>query len=230
PAGPPEVRAVGTALNRLAGRIDELLTAERETAADLAHRLRTPMTALRLDADGLPPGPARDRLVDDVDALDRTVDAVIAEARRSQREGLGTGCDAVAVVADRIAFWTPLAEDEDRSVTVALPAGPLPVRLAADDLAAAVDALLGNVVTHTPVGTAFSVRVGPRAGGGAVVTVADEGPGLSPEVLDRGVSGAGSSGLGLDIARRTAETSGGRLRLVPGPGTAVELDLGAPAG
>lgn len=229
PAGPPEVRAVGTALNRLAGRIDELLTAERETAADLAHRLRTPMTALRLDTDALPPGPARDRLVDDVDALDRTVDAVIAEARRSQREGLVAGCDAVAVVADRIAFWTPLAEDEDRSVTVSLPAGPLPVRLAADDLAAAVDALLGNVVAHTGVGTAFAVLVEARTGGGAVVTVADEGPGLTTAVLDRGVSGAGSSGLGLDIARRTAEASGGGLRLVHAPGTTVVLELGPPA-
>ena len=53
PAGPAEVREVASAVNRLAGRIDELLAAERESAADLAHRLRTPLTALRLDVEGL---------------------------------------------------------------------------------------------------------------------------------------------------------------------------------
>ncbi|MFL6093913.1 MAG: HAMP domain-containing protein [Blastococcus sp.] len=63
PGGPPEVREVGTAVNRRAGRIGELLTAERESAADLAHRLRTPLTALRLDAESLPPAD-RDRLLD----------------------------------------------------------------------------------------------------------------------------------------------------------------------
>ncbi len=165
PAGPGDIRAVGTAVNRLAGRIGELLTAERENAADLAHRLRTPLTALRLDVDALPDGPARDRLVDDVDELSRTVDAVISDARRPVREGLQAQCDAVAVVADRVAFWSVLAEDEDRAVDVDLAPGPLPVRLPATDLAAAVDALLGNVFAHTPPGTPFSVAVAPRPAG-----------------------------------------------------------------
>ncbi len=58
PAGPAEVREVGTAVNQLAGRIGELLAAEREGAADLAHRLRTPLTALRLDVEGAPAAPS----------------------------------------------------------------------------------------------------------------------------------------------------------------------------
>ena len=47
--GPPEVRHVGGALNRLASRITDLLRHERETVADLSHRLRTPLPALRID-------------------------------------------------------------------------------------------------------------------------------------------------------------------------------------
>ena len=86
-----------TAVNRLAGRIGELLAAERESAADLAHRLRTPLTALRLDVEALPPAD-RERLLDDVDAVSRGIDEVISEARRPVREGLGAGCDATAVV------------------------------------------------------------------------------------------------------------------------------------
>jgi signal transduction histidine kinase len=230
PAGPPEVREVGTAVNRLAERIGELLTAEREAAADLAHRLRTPLTALRLDAEALP-APERDRVLADVDALSQGVDEVISEARRAVREGLGAGCDAVSVVGDRVAFWSVLAEEEQRAVTVDLAEGPLPVRLAPADLGAAVDALLGNVFTHTPEGTAFAVTVSGRADGGATVRVADRGPGLAAGAgaVQRGHSGGGSTGLGLDIARRTAKAAGGGLRVESSPGgTEVFLELGPP--
>jgi signal transduction histidine kinase len=231
PAGPPEVRDVGLAVNRLAARIGELLTAERETAADLAHRLRTPLTALRLDVESLLPED-RERLMDDVDALNRSIDEVIAEARRPVREGLGAGSDATAVVADRVRFWSVLAEEEQRAVVVELPEGALPVRVAATDLAAAVDALLGNVFAHTPEGTGFRVAVRPW-NGGAEVLVTDDGPGLvdAATALERGRSGGGSTGLGLDIARRTAEASGGTVRLTSSSaGTTVALELGrAPA-
>jgi signal transduction histidine kinase len=228
PAGPPEVREVGLAVNRLAGRIGELLTAEREAAADLAHRLRTPLTALRLDVESLPPGD-RERVGDDVDALSRSIDEVITEARRPVREGLGAGSDAAAVVAERVRFWSVLAEEEERAVSVELPEAPLPVRVAAADLAAAVDALLGNVFAHTPEGTALRVAVRPAGNGGAEVVIADEGPGLPDPAtaLERGRSGGGSTGLGLDIARRTAEASGGTVRLTSSPaGTTVALELG----
>ncbi|MCW2701235.1 MAG: Phytochrome 1 [Blastococcus sp.] len=228
PAGPPEVREVGEAVNRLAGRIGELLTAEREGAADLAHRLRTPLTALRLDVESLPAAD-RDRLADDVDALSRSIDEVISEARRTVREGVGAGSDATAVVGDRARFWSVLAEDEHRRLDVDLPDGPLPVRVAEGDLAAAVDALLGNVFAHTPDGTAFGVAVRPRPGGGAEVTVSDAGPGMRSSAVERGRSGGGSTGLGLDIARRTAEASGGALQLASSPeGTRITLELGPP--
>ncbi|HEU5108455.1 MAG TPA: HAMP domain-containing protein, partial [Micromonosporaceae bacterium] len=59
PAGPREVRDVALALNHLADRILELLQQERETVADLSHRLRTPLTALRLEAETLPQEQAR---------------------------------------------------------------------------------------------------------------------------------------------------------------------------
>jgi signal transduction histidine kinase len=228
PDGPAEVREVGTAVNQLAGRIGELLAAERESAADLAHRLRTPLTALRLDVEALPPA-ERERLLDDVDALGRGIDEVISEARRTVREGVGAGCDAVEVVAGRAEFWSVLAVDEGRALRVEHHDGPLPVRVPPADLAAAVDALLGNVFAHTPPGTGIQVGVRPRAGGGADVTVADTGPGFDEAAVERGTSGGGSTGLGLDIARRTAESSGGALRLASRPrGTTVTLELGPP--
>ncbi|WP_432988155.1 HAMP domain-containing protein [Dactylosporangium sp. CA-233914] len=216
--GPPEVRAVAAALNRLAARIRDLLRQEREAAADLSHRMRTPMTALRLDAEGLADPAEAARMLGHVDALDRALTAVIEDARRERG---APACDAAAVVAERVAFWAVLAEDQGRAARDELEAGPLPVPVAAADLAAAVDALLGNVFAQTEEGIGFAVTLRAEPGR-TLLVVADEGPGFDPAAGARGVSGGGSTGLGLDIARRTAESTGGRLTVA---GSRVTLEL-----
>lgn len=226
--GPREVAEVGTALNRLAGRIDELVSEERETIADLSHRLRTPLTALRLEAESLSSPADAERLGERVSVLERTLTNVIRAARRQQREGLAPAADATAVVLDRVDFWEALAEDQDRVLTRDLPSGQIMVRCAPEDLAAAVDALLENVFAHTPEGTALSVRLGAGAEGAAVLQVQDAGPGFSGDAAARGRSDRGSSGLGLDIARHTAEASGGTMAIGAGPdgGARITLTLG----
>jgi signal transduction histidine kinase len=232
PSGPAELREVGTALNQLAGRIGELLVAEREAVADLSHRLRTPVAVLRLDAEGLADPQERGRLSDDVDELERQVDDLIREARRPVREGLAAQCDAIEVARDRVAFWAALAEEQDRVVELELPEAAVLVRASAADLGAALDALLGNVFAHTPEGVGFAVRASRRPEGGCVVVVEDAGQGMpSDGSAARGVSGAGSTGLGLDIARRTAEASGGGLSVAASGlgGAQVTVLLGAPA-
>ena len=146
--------------------------------ADVSHRLRTPMTALRIDAESLHDHVERAQMLVDVDALEGTVDEVIVAARRPARIGLVT-CDAVAVVAERTAFWRPLAEDTDRAMTVELADGELPVRVTSDDLKNCMDVLLENVFSHTPDGVALAVRLSRRAAGGAWLVVSDDGPGFA---------------------------------------------------
>lgn len=214
--GPREVAEVGAALNVLADRIDEVIATERESVADLSHRLRTPLTALRLDVDALRDPAESGRLSGHVTSLERSLTAVINAARRPTREGRIPGCDATAVVRSRVDFWAPLVVDQARRTDLDI-AEDLPrVRLSADDLATAVDALIENVIAHTDEGTAFAVSVRSETADDrpmVVVSVADEGPGLAPGVGVRGRSDRGSTGLGLDIARRAAEASGGHLRL-----------------
>jgi signal transduction histidine kinase len=228
--GPPEIRQVSNGLNRLAARIGELLAHERETLADLSHRLRTPLTALRIDAESFSgDDEVRARVISDVDTLTRTVNEIIAEARRPAAAGSAAICDACAIVRGRAEYWVALAEDQERQMSVDIPSFSLRVRVAEQDLAACVDILLENVFAHTAEGTAFSVRVSPRAAGGAWVVVSDSGPGFShPDPAQRGLSSAGSTGLGLDIARRIAEGSGGTLTLGRSPqgGGAVTVGLG----
>jgi signal transduction histidine kinase len=222
PEGPPEVKQVAVAFNRLGDRVGELLEAERELVADLSHRLRTPLTVLRLDAEGLANPEESRRLADGVEELERAVTSVIRQARRPVETDLTPipETDASQAAADRLAFWAPLAEDQERPfelVTVEDAHGRPPfattVAVSADELEAALDALLGNVFAHTPEGTAFRMEVRALSDGGISLAVEDSGPGLSPDFVERGVSGGGGTGLGLDIARRTAEAAGGVFRI-----------------
>jgi signal transduction histidine kinase len=227
--GPPEIVEAGAALNLLADRIDELLVAERERVADLSHRLRTPLTALRLGAEGQ----GIESLVADVDRLEAEVTDLIRAARRPLHDGVQVRCDLAAVVEERAAFWGALADDDGRTWSCTIsPPGPHPVGLSADDAAAAVDVLLGNVFTHTPEGTGYAVTV-RRVGDREQVVVADGGAGLPGGRLpERGVSGAGSTGLGLDIAASAARAAGGELRLevsaLGGAGLVIDVPAGAP--
>ena len=235
--GPAEVREVGLALDTLAQRIRVLLVEERETVADISHRLRTPLTALRLDAEQLADPDDAARIGSSVDALERGLTQVIQEARARADEGSATAtCDAAEVVRERVDFWQVLAEDTARSVSTSLAPGPLRVKVGAADLAACVDAVLGNVFAHTPDGTDFAVELARRPDGDVCLAIGDAGPGLAPTLATlaegrprRGDSGGGSTGLGLDIARRTAATSGGSLVVKTSPmgGTEVVLVLGA---
>jgi signal transduction histidine kinase len=225
--GPPEVRAVAAGLNHLAGRIHDLLRQERESVADLSHQLRTPLTALRLEVDATPGAEA---IAGHVAILEDAVTRVIEQARQAGRPEVSV-CDAVEVVGARCDFWSALAEDQSRPLRIDLPRRRPPVGVAEADLRTSLDALLGNVFAHTPEGTGFSVTVTGRPGGGAQLVVEDLGPGFARlDAVRRGASGAGSSGLGLDIARRTAQSSGGDLSLGTNAagGARVVVDFGPP--
>ncbi|MDQ8707370.1 HAMP domain-containing sensor histidine kinase [Streptomyces sp. LHD-70] len=219
--GPTELKQAAVAFNSMADQVVQLLANERELAADLSHRLRTPLTVLRLNTASLGEGPAADQTRAAVEQLESEVDAIIRTAREAKpvpvAGGPGAGCDAAEVIRERMAFWSALAEDEARKVRVAGVDAPVHVPVARPDLTASLDALLGNVFRHTPEGTGFAVDV-HSAEDAVIVLVSDAGPGiLDPEAaLARG-SGkgdtVGSTGLGLDIVRQMAEATGGDVRI-----------------
>lgn len=231
PEGPEEIAYVAVAFNRLGHRVGELLATERELVADLSHRLRTPLTALRLDSESIRDPVDGERIRGGVDELQKAIDMTILRARGHVRSEFGAQSDAAHVARSRVDFWAPLAEDQGRTWQFDATPGPHPVPVAADDLEAAIDALLGNVFAHTDEGTPFRVLVSSRTGGGTRVVVEDRGPGLAASLVERGVSGGGSTGLGLDIARRTAEAAGGSLKVrrakgrSKGTGARVELEF-----
>jgi signal transduction histidine kinase len=234
PAGPTELVEAGEAFNAMADRVVALLAAERELLADLSHRLRTPLTALRLDAESIGSGPAAQRVRQAAGQLEQEVDGIIQAARSPDGEGTGGRCDAAEVVRARMRFWSALAADQQRPCEVAGADGPVPVPLPRTSLVAVVDALVGNVFRYTPPGCGFALSLQPVDDGTCLV-VEDAGPGIrDPEAaVRRGTSGAGSTGLGLDIARRAAESTGGSIAISRGAlgGARVWLRFGpVPAG
>ncbi|MEU8650343.1 HAMP domain-containing sensor histidine kinase [Streptomyces sp. NPDC048737] len=218
--GPDELRLAAVAFNSMADQVVQLLANERELAADLSHRLRTPLTVLRLNAASLGDSPAAEQTRAAVAQLEREVDTIIRTAREAKPQtaapGPGAGCDAAEVVRERMAFWSALAEDEGRKVRVAGADRPVRAPVARADLVAALDALLGNVFRHTPEGTAFAVDL-HNGEDAVIVLVSDAGPGIpDPQAAmarGRGSGTAGSTGLGLDIVRRLAESTGGDVRI-----------------
>jgi signal transduction histidine kinase len=233
PSGPRELAEAGYAFNRMADRLVTSRTDERELVADLSHRLRTPLTALRLDAEALDPDDTQiidltesevDRrrgirrirtaittLEDEVNHLINTTRQAVAAQVAAPEDGL---CDASEVVRERMMFWSALAGDQDRQYRVVGGHLRIPVPVARAELAAALDAVLGNVFRYTPQGTAFEVGLS-RRDGWVALRVDDAGPGIAdPEqALRRGQSNQGSTGLGLDIARRVAQNTGGSVSL-----------------
>ncbi|GAA3802620.1 HAMP domain-containing sensor histidine kinase [Nocardioides panacisoli] len=223
-AGPAETQELARALNGLAERTTDLLATERAAVGDLSHRLRTPVTALRLDAEAVDDPDLAQRLQTHIGVLQRTIDAIVHEARRPVRTDLTPTCDARATVHRRVEFWRPLAEDQGRRMDVHLPDGALDVPLAADDLKDLLDVLVDNVFAHTPEGTTLGVEL-REVDGHAVLTVLDEGPGMAARPRQ---ARSGSTGLGLDIATRTARGCGGDLTVGVGPAGGVRVEARMP--
>ena len=221
-SGPSETKELAAALNGLAERISGLLVEARADVGELAHRLRTPVTALRLDLDAVEEPELASRLQERVVALQLAIDVIVKEARREVREDLPEGCDLAEVVRERVEYWRALAEDQDRSVQVDLPSGGAPVELSRLDAEDVVDILIDNVFAHTGEAVDFGVSVwlGERE---VHLLVYDEGPGFAATAANR----TGSTGLGLDIVRRTVATwSGGLVTSRVGqPGASVEIVL-----
>lgn len=222
--GPPETRALAEALNRLAERISELLVAERAAVGDLSHRLRTPVTALRIDVEGVTDDTLAERLREHIGTLQRSIDSIVTEARRPVRHDMASSCDAASVVRERVAYWAPLAEDQSREVVVHIMDEPVLVLLDPIDLCDVVDVLIDNVFAHTPEGVSFKVTLTHDDPETVRLEVSDNGAGL---IGTTGVSRPGHTGLGLEIVRRTVTSVGGTLEVgsAPGGGTVVRVDL-----
>jgi signal transduction histidine kinase len=224
--GPPqdELTALAATLDALLGRLDAALRHEHRFSAEVAHELRTPLSALRAEAEYALRGDhterellnALDKVLAGTDRMSRVIDTLMAGAR-GEASGPPGLSDAAATVRQ-------LAGP---GVVVVAPADPITVGADAQLVAAALQPLLENAQRHAR----HEVRVEVRCGGTeAVIRVSDDGPGVAPEdaeqVFAPGFSRTGGAGLGLSLSQRLARAAGGELVLAEG---GFELRLPSPA-
>jgi signal transduction histidine kinase len=241
--GPPEVRDVAAAFNRMADRLGEAMMAQDQFVADASHELRTPLTALRLRLEALQvggTGAAEDveAALTEVERLGRMVDALLALAR-ADRPGPADDVEPVPLrpyLDERRETWLPLALDAGVEIVVEVEGAPV-ARTATDRLAQVLDNLLANALEATPAGSTITLRAG-RRGGRAEVHVLDAGPGLSPEdrarAFDRFWRGrsrrSDGTGLGLAIVQKLVHLDGGAVRLDEAPSGGIDAVVDYPAG
>ena len=236
--GPREVRRLAVNFNQMAARLEALVSGHHAMMADVSHQLRTPLAALRLRLDVLAdekPGQLAGELAgaqEEVARLSRMVDGMLAVARAENVTAAPVLVPVELVIADRVAAWRPAAEERSVSLETTV-AEPVTIRLGEGQLEQILDNLLANALEAVPA--RGRIRVGATlADGRARVTVADDGPGMSPQqqraAFRRYVTATpGGTGLGLAIVHRLVTSSGGAIELSdsPGGGLTVTLDLTA---
>jgi two-component system sensor histidine kinase QseC len=230
PAGdiPREVEPLVAELNRLLSRVGAAIEHERRFTADAAHELRTPLAALRTQAEvaraALPAGTAAralDNVIAGVERAAHLVGQMLELARVDHSERARRAPVALYPLAQAVIGEAAQAAI-DRQIELSLD-GERKASVAGDQnlLAILLRNLVDNAVRYTPPGGEVRVRV--AAG---LIEVQDNGPGIPAEereqVLQRFVRGAGSaaggSGLGLSIVARVAQLHEARLVLDEAPG------------
>ena len=225
PPATDEVAELAATLNAMLTSLERAREAERRFVGDASHELRTPLTALRGNISYLARHGADDAVLADLEAdaarLSELLDDLLALARE----------DAAAPARGEPVDLAEVARAAaDHGATV--DASPVTVHGERAALERAAGNLVRNARRHGRGTVTITTR---RDGDRALLTVADEGPGLSPEEAGRaferfwrGPSARGDgSGLGLAIVRAIAERHGGRVRV---DGAAFTIDLPLPSG
>lgn len=224
---PPEVSPLIERLNRLFGRISTLIDNERRFTSDAAHELRTPVAAIKAQAQvarrattDAERSHALDAAIAGCDRATHLIEQLLTLARlESVESGKSQPCGLRQLAAEVMAEIAPAALAKDVQLELAegaettIPALPALLRVLLRNL-------LDNAVRHTPAGTVVRVDITSRQGE-TCLRVCDNGAGLPAEEREKVAqrfyrplgTAASGCGLGLSIVRRIAEIHGARLQI-----------------
>jgi signal transduction histidine kinase len=239
---PGEIGHLSERFDEMASKLKESEARERNFLMSVSHELRTPLTAIRGHVLALSEG-----LVEDPELRARSLEIVEAEATRLERL-VGDILDLARLDAHRFtvlreevgmeqlveqAYSTFQEQARARSIDYRVVLNASPVIVSdGDRVLQIVGNLLSNAFRATPDGGRIQLELG-QTNGTVEVAVEDTGPGIPEDEQERlfrpFVSGGGSTGLGLTIARELSTALGGRIELdsVVGRGSRFELILPA---
>ena len=220
-SGIEEIDLVQAELVRSAERVAGRLAAERQFASDASHQLRTPLTSLSLRLEEI------ELLADDegmrnearacIEQVERLTGVVEDLLKVSRRTGGGTteALHLDEVFAQQRAEWGPAFEAAGRALVLSDDVDR-PVLATPGSLAQELATVIENSLRYGAGTTTVSVR-SANGGHGVFIDIADEGEGvddeLAPTIFERSVSGHGSTGVGLALAKDLVEADGGHIEL-----------------
>jgi len=241
--GPRELRAVARAINSMSAQLEADEVRRRSVLADVAHELRTALTIIRGQAEGIADGvyPAEPAQMQPILAATGTLEKLVEDLRTVALADAGAlqlarePVDVAILVHETLATFRATAAAAGVALLDDVGADVSTVSADPARLSSVLANLVSNALRHT--GRGGTVRVRARAASGGVeLTVSDDGEGipaeLLPRVFDRFVRGGGSpgSGLGLAIVRDVVEAHGGTVAIesAVGEGTVVHVRLPGP--
>ena len=219
----PELDSVAEALDASATALAQLVQRERELVGDVSHQLRSRLTSLQLRIEELTVVPDEEVASEARAALEQAerLADVLDELMTAAREARAAGAMPVDLAADLPGIadeWRAPLKAASRSLKVRVEPG-LYAKVSPGRLREVIGVLLDNALRHGSGTVTLAAREGVSASGGdtVVIEVTDMGTGVPDElaehVFERGVSGGGSTGLGLALARALIDSDGGRLEL-----------------
>lgn len=242
--GPRAVASLARAFNEMASRLDSTQSDRRSLLADVTHEMRTPLTVMRGNLEGMldgvypPDQTSLAALLEETKLLSRLIDDLqtlaLAESGALQLKLEAT--DLGGLIRDVIAGFQAQAAAAGVSLKREIASGLPAMELDPGRMRQVLTNLLANALRYTPDGGMVSVTSGMR-GARCVIEVRDTGAGISsedlPHVFERFYrsTDSGGMGLGLAIARHLVEAHGGTLTATSerGNGTSMRISLPAPS-
>jgi signal transduction histidine kinase len=220
-----DLSALARTFNRLFGRIEKLLLANKHISADIAHDLRKPLASVlrRLEgarAQGADSEAVRSDVkaaIAEIETLLETFNALlrIGQVEAGARRAGFRPLDLAEIAREVVEAFQPTAEDEGKALALRLDE-PLPILGDKELLAQMIANMIDNALRHGSKGVHVEVA-GERMPGGVKLSVADDGPGVDPRELkaiferfyraDAALSTPGS-GLGLNLVAAIADLHG----------------------
>jgi two-component system sensor histidine kinase BaeS len=238
--GSPDLRSVARAFNSMSARLKATDEQRRSFLADVTHELRTPLSVIRGQAegisDGLYPGDA-EHVAPIVDAA-HTLEGLVEDLRTLALTDAGSlvlnrePVEPASLVYDTLASFESKAEAANVTLAADVGDGIPSVDVDVQRMRSVIGNLVSNALRHTPAGGSVRVRV-TSEGDRVTISITDTGEGIAPDLLprvfERFVRGPGStgSGLGLAIAHDIVTAHGGDIEIESkvGIGTVVRIKL-----